>query len=159
MPVLRVALFLLVGVVGLMSGCGNSIGDSCGSRLDCDPEGGRLCDITSPDGYCTILGCDETSCPEEAVCASFYAGDYANAPCVQATEDITTDDCAPAEACTVTGFCAPRTSEVRYCMLRCGDNSDCRDGYECRDGMLQQLHGGQAVTSDGSQPYFCAVAP
>ena len=34
------------------------MGDSCQTSTDCDPNGNRVCDLSQPGGYCTILGCD-----------------------------------------------------------------------------------------------------
>ena len=79
-------------------------------------------------------------------------------------EDHTTDDCSLDELCALTGHCVPRSSEVRYCMKKCSQDSDCRDGYECRDLVKMTAHGGEPVLSPGtpiddSSPRFCAIAP
>lgn len=52
-------------------GCAPKIGDSCSTALDCSAQGSRLCDRTQPGGYCTIQGCEENTCPGEAVCVKF----------------------------------------------------------------------------------------
>ena len=52
-------------------GCADEIGDKCQSALDCSQQGSRLCDRTQPKGYCTIRGCERSTCPEEAVCVKF----------------------------------------------------------------------------------------
>ena len=44
--------------------CKRQIGDDCKTAADCDPNGTRACDLSQPGGYCTIQGCDETTCPE-----------------------------------------------------------------------------------------------
>ena len=80
------------------------------------------------------------------------------------TEDVGTDDCSLDELCALTGFCVPRSAEVRYCMRRCDSDSDCRGGYECRDLDLMIEHGGEPVLAPGvgidtSAPKFCAPAP
>ena len=66
--------------------------------------------MTQPGGYCTLAGCQLGSCPDEAVCVTFW----------QYTRD---------------GDDRNRTS-VNYCMRKCDDNSDCRDdeGYRCMSG-------------------------
>ena len=60
------ALALVVSFVA--SACGHEIGDQCKTSVDCDPSGTRSCDLSQPDGYCTIAGCDETSCPSSSAC-------------------------------------------------------------------------------------------
>ncbi|MBK9030990.1 MAG: hypothetical protein IPL61_06580 [Myxococcales bacterium] len=50
------------------------IGDECSSSLDCGDgtDQTSICDQQSPGGYCTELGCDWNTCPDEAVCVRFY---------------------------------------------------------------------------------------
>ena len=146
--------------------CGKEIGDPCIISTDCDPNGGRQCDLTAHEGYCTIMGCDYNTCPSEAACVRFFTGEFDNRPCVEATEDQPggTDDCSPDELCDLEDHCVPRASEVRYCMRKCDSNSDCRDGYECRTLELMQAHGGEPVLAPGvpvdeHAPKFCAAAP
>ncbi len=50
-------------------GCGPDIGDPCTSSAACGT--GRVCDLTSTDGYCTIPGCTADSCPDDSVCVEF----------------------------------------------------------------------------------------
>jgi hypothetical protein len=148
-----------------LGACGSEIGDSCLLNSDCDPTGQRICDQTQNDGFCTILGCDFDTCPEEAVCVRFFVGGFTDVVCDPATEDLPnsdgTDDCSFEELCTLAGRCVPRSAESRYCMRKCGD---CRDGYECRDRELMIEHGGEPVLppderhGDDPQP-FCAEAP
>ena len=52
-------------------GCADEIGDECETALDCSQSGSRTCDRTQPGGYCTIRGCERSTCPEEAVCVKF----------------------------------------------------------------------------------------
>jgi hypothetical protein len=144
-----------------LAACGKEIGDSCAFDTDCDSNGTRTCvDATAGyGGYCSILGCDYSTCPDEAVCIRFFTGGFSNRAC---TNDMA---CDADELCAIEGHCVPRSSEVRYCMKTCGDNGDCRDGYECRDFALAREHGGQAVLAPPTQltkdtaPKFCAVAP
>src|SRR5579871_802535 len=101
-----IALLLFVG------GCSHKVGDPCQTNVDCSPLGDRFCDIASPNGYCTIEGCDvsrdfngqpllnsdgtpQTSCPSEAVCIRFFTP-IAAKPCALATAD---HDCAVSELC------------------------------------------------------------
>ncbi|HWU90603.1 MAG TPA: hypothetical protein VN253_25230 [Kofleriaceae bacterium] len=167
------ALLLLFGI-----GCGKQIGDACGLASDCSPNGDRQCDRASPQGYCTIQGCDHSSCPDEAACIKFFTGGFSNRPCDPATEDnpdLSPDDPEPArrptdacsldELCAFTGTCVPRSSEVRFCMRTCDTDGDCRSGYECRDLAKMKAHGGEPVLAPGVRqvdehaPKFCAAAP
>lgn len=149
----------------LVVGCGTEIGDSCESSIDCSPEGDRFCDLSesSPGGYCTVRGCDHESCPDDAVCVRFFSAHFPDRTCEPGTEDISTDDCLADEECTLRNTCAPRLSEVRFCMQRCSGGGDCRGGYECRDEALMIEHGGEPVLAPGrvvdNLPRFCAVAP
>lgn len=60
------ALFVLLGA------CSPKIGDDCGSSIDCDINGTRICDLSQPDGYCTIRNCEVGTCPSsEAACVEF----------------------------------------------------------------------------------------
>lgn len=130
--------------------CGRKIGDECKTQYDCNEEDdSRTCDISQPGGYCTIEGCDETSCPEEAVCIRFYP-----------PEEFLTDRCDPPdtceshEICLDSRWCAPRSAELRRCLLRCKDNGDCRDEYECRPA---GEHSSMSLTTaPGTRVGFCA---
>ena len=140
-------LFALATAVG----CEDEIGDSCDFNVDCSPRGDRLCDLSSPGGYCTIENCNAESCPDEAVCIAFYPVAFLNVPCNPGTEDCNpsaddegcaaeadrTDHCSPDEICTMSGFCAPEASARRWCMRKCGGSGDCRSGYECRHTGLE----------------------
>jgi hypothetical protein len=66
----RVSLLALVALLAVA--CSHQIGDSCQTSVDCDPSGTRACDLSQPGGYCTIQGCDETTCPGEATCVRYY---------------------------------------------------------------------------------------
>ena len=154
----------LVLVAMLAAGCGQQIGDACLVSSDCDPNGQRQCDTSQREGYCTIQGCDYDTCPTEAACIRFFTGQFDNRICDPTTEDKTTDNCSLDELCDLEGHCVARSSELRYCMLRCSSNSDCRDGYECRDLTLMQAHGGEPVLAPGvpvdeHAPKFCATKP
>jgi hypothetical protein len=139
--------------------CGSSIGDSCASSTDCAQDGTRICDFSSPDGYCTIEACDFNTCPEEAVCVRFYPGLMTDRTCDPIAQESA---CDLDEVCTIQGLCAPRTIERRFCMFECGSDSDCRDGYECRTHEVSVIHGGEAVPDpESSGPLdapFCAAA-
>jgi hypothetical protein len=145
-------------------GCGAEIGDECVLPQDCSPNGDRICDSSSLQGYCTIQGCDHDTCPEESICVKFFTGAFDNLPCDPDTEDQGTDMCNFDEVCSLEGYCAPESSEIRYCMRSCSDQGDCRTGYECRDLELMRQHGGEPVMPPGEElpanpPKFCAQAP
>jgi hypothetical protein len=153
---------------GLAAGCGSEIGDSCVVGTDCSPQGDRFCDTSQHSGYCTVVGCDYDTCPDEAVCVRFFVGELSNKVCDPATEDLPssagTDDCSVDELCTLRGRCVPRSAEARYCMRKCDGAGDCRTRYECRDRALMEAHGGEPVLPPGERPVgelqaFCAQAP
>jgi len=158
-----VVVFFALGAAA----CSDEIGDECTISTDCSNDGDRICDRDSPGGYCTIIGCDFDSCPEEAVCVRFFSVANSNRTCDPRLEDTggeENDRCTSDELCTLSGTCVPRTAEVRFCMRKCGGDGDCRGGYECRDEALMTEHGGEPVpppgqaVSDDPQS-FCAAAP
>jgi hypothetical protein len=163
-------------------GCGKQIGDSCQTASDCDPNGNRICDLSQPGGYCTELGCNETTCPSEAVCVRNFPAQFLTKPCNPACEDrvcaadggsttgvdagVTacdpscpggpTNDCTADETCLDEGLCAPRDSEIRSCEKSCSSSSDCRGGYVCR---TTGTEGSEALTTTpGQQVSYCAAA-
>jgi hypothetical protein len=153
----------LLLIACLLAGCGNQIGDACIVATDCSSDGTRECDTSQFQGYCTILGCDYDTCPGEAECVRFFSGEFSNKPC---TQNMTTAPsmCSEDELCALDGFCVPRASEQRYCMLKCSSDGDCRDHYECRDLTKMIDHGGEPVlapglTVDDTTPRFCAPSP
>jgi hypothetical protein len=83
--VAALAMVLLAGVA--LAGCGKQIGDDCQTAADCDPNGGRICDLSQPGGYCTVLGCDETTCPSEATCIRYFPAAFLTRPCNPYCED------------------------------------------------------------------------
>ena len=103
----RWSLFLpLVFSVWVLPGCKDKIGDSCRVNVDCANDGTRICDLSSPGGYCTIEGCTGTSCPKEAVCVAFYPTALLTQPCAPETEDLFCHPCDPqAGATDCNAFC------------------------------------------------------
>ncbi len=167
-----VPLLLVASLVGALGACGKKIGDECNFAQDCSPNGDRLCDPDpiSPGGYCTIFGCDYSTCPDEAACIQFFTGQFRNRPCASTVECQDGRTADPAyegsldEVCAISGYCVARSSEVRYCMLKCSSDGDCRDGYECRDLERMKANGGQPVLAPGLEvndrsPKFCAAKP
>lgn len=103
---------LVVVLAAIVSGCQPKIGDSCVLDQDCTAETARLCDTTQPYGYCTMVDCDPTTCPEEeAICVSFNN--------VRSTVG----------ACNTP--VVPSPYRRNFCMKFCEDDSDCRDDYQC----------------------------
>src|SRR5262245_58986339 len=103
-------LVLVLAVVAAAgAGCRREIGDDCSTAADCNPNGSRSCDTSQPGGYCTIQGCDETSCPEEAVCMRYFPAQFLTEPCNPAANDCLPGDdfcCAADEICLDEGPCA-----------------------------------------------------
>jgi hypothetical protein len=160
MPRFAAALLIVLAT----GACSEEIGDECTQSTDCSSGGDRFCDSTSPGGYCTIIGCDVGSCPEESICVRFFTDTRSDRVCDQATEDRGADACTADEFCTLSGSCAPRNAELRFCMRTCGSGGDCREGYECRDAALMIEHGGEPVPAagellDADPPRFCAASP
>ena len=109
----------------LLGACGSEIGDDCSTSVDCSPDGDRICDPTLPGGYCTVEGCDEGTCPDDAVCVRFFPTSGLLHTCAAG--------CAAHEVCLSDGFCAARKSEDRFCMRGCAQDYQCRDHYVCRE--------------------------
>ncbi len=161
-PVPRFAPFFLALAL-LVPACGSKIGDSCSTNVDCAQDGTRDCDLSQPGGYCTVNGCDELSCPSEAVCIRIFPYEAPGAAC---TID---SDCASADLlCLPEGFCVPRAAERRYCELRCGSDGDCRGGYVCREAGVEgntpttNTYGSIALVANANQSTvvkFCAPGP
>ena len=127
------------------SGCARKIGDECTTAADCNPNGTRSCDASQPGGYCTIQGCDETSCPDEAACIRYFPAQYLTEAVRSRRRAATPDRCAADEFCLPEGLCAPLSQELRYCAKTCSSGDDCRGGYECR---LAGTRGSVAFTSE-----------
>ena len=150
--VARVALMVAV-LAAAASGCKREIGDECTTAADCNPNGTRSCDTSQPGGYCTIQGCDETSCPSEAVCMRYFPTQFLTEPC-DPTPTTGPEGCAADEICLDVGLCAPMSTELRYCVKTCESADDCRGGYECR---MAGTRGSMALISSlDAVVRFCA---
>jgi hypothetical protein len=148
-------------------GCGRSIGDACTTNVDCSQDGNRDCDLSQPGGYCTVIGCDEKSCPSEAVCIRVFPYEYKTSDnvCVQDSECAADQLCLPD---VPTGFCVPRASERRFCAKSCSSNDDCRGGYVCHEAGIEgnqptsSTYGSIALVAAPNQSTvikFCAPTP
>ncbi len=155
-----ILLFVALAATAFVAGaCSKKIGDDCKINPDCDPEGDRLCDLSQPGGYCTIDGCDERSCPEEAACIRFFPQRNLGKECKEDPNVCAADEiCVPDAVCANgnrSSCCAPRVTERRYCALKCGGSGDCRGGYECREAGTR---GSLALTTrPEARVRFCAV--
>jgi hypothetical protein len=133
-PRSRVACGAAFGLLALFAvACSPEIGDDCATALDCSASGTRLCDMTQRGGYCTLEGCEENTCPEEAVCVQFgrrFEG--------QSIERLA------------------RT----FCMLKCDSRSDCRtdDGYSCFSAKTFGARDEAQILGKSTQK-FCAQTP
>jgi hypothetical protein len=142
---------LLVVAATAGAGCRREIGDECKTAADCNPNGSRQCDATQPGGYCTIQGCDEKSCPEEAACIRYFPAQYLTKPCDPEAADT---GCTADEVCLDEGLCARQSTELRYCAKSCSSGDDCRGGYECRRAGTR---GSLALTANPDAViHFCA---
>ena len=148
----RLFLILTVTVAAAAgAGCSRKIGDECTTAADCDPSGTRACDSSQPGGYCTIQGCDETSCPDEAACIRYFPAQFLTKACDPLAVPT---GCDADEFCLDAGVCAPSSQELRYCALTCSKADDCRSGYECR---LAGTRGSMALASNPKAIiHFCA---
>jgi hypothetical protein len=171
-----VPLCVLLSAAALLPACGSKIGDSCSANVDCSSLGDRTCDTAQTEGYCTVEGCNLTSCPDEAACVAFFPTAFLSVACDPLTEDAVelssdagtaprtdagtpvgaTNDCRPDEFCTSSGFCVQSTLERRFCMKKCGDDGDCRDGYECRQTGTRGAEAIPDASRPGYQLRFCA---
>jgi len=66
-------MLLALGLLAPAMGCTKAIGDGCTLSTDCSIQADRACDTSQPSGYCTVIGCDGNSCPDEALCIAFNA--------------------------------------------------------------------------------------
>lgn len=88
-------LVLLALLSCLIMACGTEIGDTCASNTECSASmPGTICDISIPDGYCTLSGCRPNGCPDNAVCINF---DEVSAYCMRSCESD--GDCRDGHKC------------------------------------------------------------
>jgi hypothetical protein len=164
-PTRIVIASVALALAAAVAGCGHDIGDECRTSADCDPNGSRACDLSQPGGYCTISGCDESSCPDGSRCIRYFPEQYLTNECDPACEDLcdSNDDgmvdntCAADELCLNSGVCARRSFEQRACAKACGSPDDCRGGYECRQAGTR---GSMLLSTDPKATTgFCAPMP
>ena len=129
--------FALVALLALCA-CQPEIGDACSNASDCSVQEQRTCDTTYPGGYCTVLGCEADTCPEEASCVAFQSV-ISVAP-----------ECASYQV-------RPRLQRT-VCMKTCKSDGDCRGDYACVD-LSRQNPWGAIVVDPGASGKVCALAP
>ena len=99
-----IVLLFLGSTLG--SACAPEIGDDCESSVDCSPNGDRICDVASPNGYCTVRACDPDTCPEEGTCVEWrYDPD-------RTAINYCMRRCGPDEGCR-DGYACLRAADVR----------------------------------------------
>jgi hypothetical protein len=156
-----------IALLALSSACGRDIGDPCTTNVDCSQNNDRDCDLSQPGGYCTQNGCDEQSCPSEAVCIRVFPYEFKTSDnvCAQDTDCTSDQLCLPD---VPTGFCVPRGAERRFCAKSCGSNDDCRAGYVCHEAGIEgnqpasSTYGSIALVANANQSTvvkFCAPTP
>jgi hypothetical protein len=124
----------------LACGCQARIGDGCSTNQQCSGQTQRLCDITQPGGYCTILNCSPTSCPEgEGMCVTF-----GNA-------------LSPLPGCQNASKPSPYARSL--CMQYCSEDTECRPGYVCRDISGDDPWSADIATKDAPSTKICIAIP
>lgn len=98
-------LMLVICTALFVVQCSPAIGDSCRTSNDCPTA--AFCDITVPNGYCTIGQCDAGECPDNSTCITF---DSETSYCMKTCDS--NDDCREEHICrdsvkgqTTTSFC------------------------------------------------------
>jgi hypothetical protein len=135
----ELGLALALGIA--LVACKPEIGKACTVSTDCSQVGDRLCDVSQPDGYCTIFNCEPTAsnaatkCPDEAACIGF---DSNPSPVMGCENDLGSTPYGRS-----------------FCMKKCDNGHDCRAGYRCVD--LANDPRFQAVDLDGPTK-VCTVA-
>lgn len=60
---------LLLVLAPAAPGCAPIVGDACEDSTDCGRT--MFCELSLPDGYCTVEDCDTRDCPDDGVCIRF----------------------------------------------------------------------------------------
>ncbi len=130
------ALALSALALGL-SACSPTIGASCTQSTDCSSQGNRVCDNSQPDGYCTVFGCADNSCPDHAVCLTFAVA---------------------LPGCAYNDYEAPARTMRTLCLQHCQSDSDCRasEGYVCIDPRGAPFSA--RILDDNQNQKVCVVA-
>ncbi len=122
-----------------LSGCLPKIGDDCITDRDCSAQGDRTCDNTQDGGYCTIVDCDATLCPEkESLCVSFNTSRSNQGACRNPSQ--------------------PSPHRRNFCMAICKSSDDCRGGYACVDLREANIWSATVVSKDPQGGKVCMLA-
>jgi len=171
-------LIFALGIVMPLAllGCGRSIGDDCQLNTDCSANGDRTCDLSQPGGYCTVEGCDQTSCPQDSACMRFFPAHFLNQVCDPDCEDAdlmsqpmtictgdspsapkpctksaSTHDCATDEVCVPAPDVSTDADKPGECAPRSSERrlcvKTCGGNGDCRGGYTCRLGG-----TNGSLP-------
>jgi hypothetical protein len=129
------------GLFALLScGCQARIGAGCTTNQQCSGETQRLCDISQPGGYCTVLNCSPTSCPAgEAICVTF-ANAVSSLPACQ-------------------NGSKPSPYARSLCMQYCVQDADCRADYKCVDISGDDPWSADIVSKDARYTKICISPP
>lgn len=134
-----------VVALGSLGGCDADIGDSCRVNVDCAKDGTRICDLSSPGGYCTIEGCSSGGCPKNAICVAFFPTAFLTAPCSPDTEDLACVACDPqAPDSNCNALCDPDdlVNRCEPCDPQAGDpdcNAQCDPGPATDDCLPDEV--------------------
>ena len=66
---IQFGIIIFLSIFSCFTGCKREIGDECIDDSQCDI--GRICDLKSEGGYCTITPCSPESCPNDSTCVQF----------------------------------------------------------------------------------------
>jgi hypothetical protein len=129
------ALLGLAASLGLAA-CSPQIGSSCVQSTDCSTQGNRVCDTSQPNGYCTVFGCGDQTCPNMAVCVTFEVS---------------------LPGCPYNDYEAPARTYRTLCLAHCEQDSDCRssEGYVCADP--KGLPWSARIVDDNQNQRVCIV--
>jgi hypothetical protein len=73
-------ILLAIGLLALTPACSPVVGDACEVSADCGRS--LICDLSMPDGYCTLESCEQNGCPGEGICIRFTPDiSYCMQPC------------------------------------------------------------------------------
>jgi len=124
---------LLCTIAFSLLACQAEIGDSCNDNVDCSPDGDRICDLSQPNGYCTVPDCEPGSCPGEGVCVRFWDGPHTRSWCMRECDGD--GDCRSKYYCAagfseVAEIIDPRSTDKGFCIERSDAEQDAEEDEE-----------------------------
>lgn len=145
----RVVVAAVLFAAGI--GCSMEIGDECTENVDCSTSGDRVCDITAPGGYCTVLDCEPDTCPEEAVCVAWGEGLSERTFCMR--------HCGSGDDCRE-GYTCFSPTDFGYCAANCAEDEECRRRYGCTEDIADYdpASWGRIVDASPRGSKFCTRA-